>query len=245
MHSGQTWSNKSNSHQWSHISFSLGYTQTICTNLNYFVHSNKQIDRIDLLVLVSCYRCRQAAVKLTPSWWLYSRVTSEAQGQEKGFSTLECDVQQREEKHGPDDLWRKRHLQDGGAQLDVLTSCLHGDGSATSKKKNTHMVLTFHFILHWNNSCKMYIYEYMLFTVYYKSRLKYWYATVDTLHLLYKTQNLTSVTNLIRTGETVFLQVTSLDLLNSLLYFKMTTCFTFHKNRPFLGGKNAHMFIHI
>ena len=75
-------------------------------------------------------------------------VTSEAQGQEKGLSTLECDIQQRKEKQGPNDLWRKGHLKDGGAQLDVLTSCLHGNGSTASKKKKRKKKTDEAFLLH-------------------------------------------------------------------------------------------------
>lgn len=52
----------------------------------------------------------KADVTFTLSWWLECLVTSEAQGQKKGLSTLECYVQQREEKHGSDDPRRKGHF---------------------------------------------------------------------------------------------------------------------------------------
>lgn len=73
-----------------------------------------------------------AAVTFTLSLLLECLVTSEAQDQDKSLTTLESDVYQRKEKHGPNDVWWEDHLHDGNAQLDVLTSCLHGDGPAAS-----------------------------------------------------------------------------------------------------------------
>lgn len=63
-------------------------------------------------------------------------VTSEAQGQERGLGALQRDVYQREEKHGSDVLRGKGHLEDDNAQLDVLTTCFHGDGPAASTKRS-------------------------------------------------------------------------------------------------------------
>lgn len=68
----------------------------------------------------------------TLSWRLDHLVTSEAHGQEKSLGALECVVKQREEEHGPDDLWRKGHFQNSQTQLDVLTACFHRDGPAAS-----------------------------------------------------------------------------------------------------------------
>lgn len=78
----------------------------------------------------------QAAVTFTLSCCLEFLVTSEAQGKEKGLNTLQRDVYQREEKHGSNDLRGKCHLKDDRAQLDVLTTCFHGNGPAASTKRS-------------------------------------------------------------------------------------------------------------
>lgn len=78
---------------------------------------------------------RRPAVTLTLRPLSDCLVTSVTQRQEGGLGALRCDVYQREEKHGPDDLRREGHLQDDQAQLDVLTTCLHGDGPAASAER--------------------------------------------------------------------------------------------------------------
>ena len=78
----------------------------------------------------------KAAVTFTLSCCLEFLVTSEEQDEEKGLDTLQRDVYQREEKHGSNDLGGKCHLKNDRAQLDVLTTCFHGNGPAASTKRS-------------------------------------------------------------------------------------------------------------
>lgn len=71
---------------------------------------------------------KPASVSLT---FLFEReplVTPEHHDEHRRLHQLEGPVDKWEQKQRPDHLWGKGHLQNGDAQLDVLTACFHGDG---------------------------------------------------------------------------------------------------------------------
>ena len=94
--------------------------------------------RVLLELFATGSRCRAppcvtlTAVAPTLRLRLERLVRSEDEDEQQGLSTLEDDVDEGEQIQGSDDLGGKGHLQDGGAQLDVLTACRNGYGSSPS-----------------------------------------------------------------------------------------------------------------
>lgn len=99
----------------------------------WVAHGHGAIRRVKVLILKPLI-CDICVLVVPHGVWLVQDVLPVhpvGQDEDAGLSCLKQSVQQREHVHPPHQLRGEGQLQDGGAQLDVLTPGLQRDGPAT------------------------------------------------------------------------------------------------------------------